>query len=123
MLVDFEYGSDVCVIRLHGRFATGQDALYLHTKAEELKGSGYSKVLVDFANVDYIDSTGIGFLIGVYSSVVKAPGGQFAVANATRRVRDVLEITRLAQIIQIYPSEAAALAALGSGKASTSQAS
>jgi anti-anti-sigma factor len=123
VLVEFEYCGDVCVLRLEGRFATGQDSLYLHTKAEELKGSGYVKILVDFTRVDYVDSTGIGFLIGIYTSVKKSPLGQFALANANRRVREVLELTRLAQVIQLYPSEAAALEALGGGKSSASQAS
>jgi anti-anti-sigma factor len=123
MLVEFETHGDVCLIRLEGRFATGQDSLYLHNKAEELKSSGFVKVLVDFARVDYVDSTGIGFLIGVYTSVKKSPEGQFALANTSRRVREVLELTRLAQIIQIYPSEQAALEALGGGKTSASQAS
>src|SRR5271154_6120099 len=115
MLVEFEFRGDICVLRLQGRFATGQDSLYLHTKAEELKNSGYLKILVDFGGVDYVDSTGIGFLIGIYTSVTKSPNGQFALINANRRVRDVLELTRLAQVIQMYPSEAAALQALGDG--------
>jgi anti-anti-sigma factor len=124
MLVEFEYRGDICVLRLQGRFATGQDSLYLHTKAEELKNSGSVKILVDFGGVDYVDSTGIGFLIGIYTSVTKSPGGQFALVNANRRVRDVLELTRLAQVIQMYPSEAAALTALAAGgKSSASQAS
>ena len=124
MLVEFEYRGDICVLRLQGRFATGQDSLYLHTKAEELKTSGSVKILVDFGGVDYVDSTGIGFLIGIYTSVTKSPGGQFALVNANRRVRDVLELTRLAQVIQMFPSEAAALTALGAGgKSSASQAS
>jgi anti-anti-sigma factor len=124
MLVEFEYRGDICVLRLHGRFATGQDALYLHNKAEELKKSGYSKILVDFTHVDYIDSTGIGFLIGIYTSVTKVPEGRFGLVNANRRVREVLELTRLAQVIQIYPNEAAALQAMSAGsKMSASQAS
>jgi anti-anti-sigma factor len=124
MLVDFQHQGDICVLRLEGRFATGQDSLYLHNKAEELKASGCTKVLVDFARVDYVDSTGIGFLIGIYTSVKKSPQGAFALVNANRRVRDVLELTRLAQIIQTYPSEQAALGALSSGsQSSASQAS
>jgi anti-anti-sigma factor len=124
MLVEFEFRGDICVLRLHGRFATGQDSLYLHTKAEELKNSGYVRILVDFAAVDYVDSTGIGFLIGIYTSVTKSPSGQFALANANRRVREVLELTRLAQVIHLYPTEAAALEALNAGgKSSASQAS
>lgn len=123
MLVEFEYRGDVCVARLEGRFATGQDSLYLHTKADELKGSGYVKILVDFSHVDYVDSTGIGFLIGIYTSVKKSPQGQFALFNANRRVREVLELTRLAEVIQMFPTEAAALQALAAGKTSASQAS
>src|ERR1700685_4362323 len=124
MLVEFEFRGDICALHLQGRFATGQDSLYLHTKAEELKNSGYVKILVDFAAVDYIDSTGIGFLIGIYTSVTKSANGRFALVNTNRRVRDVLELTRLAQIIHLYPSEAAALEALGAGgKTSASQAS
>jgi anti-anti-sigma factor len=123
VLVEFEYRGDICVIRLEGRFATGQDSLYLHTKAEELKASGYVKIMVDFSRVDYIDSTGIGFLIGVYTSVKKSPLGRFALSNTNRRVREVLELTRLAQVIQIFPNEGAALESLNDGKSSASQAS
>jgi len=120
MLVDFEFRGDLCVIRLEGRFAPAEDSFYLHTKAEELKTSGCPKILVDFNNVDYVDSTGIGFLIGIYTSIKKNPSGRFALANASRRVREVLELTRLAEVIQIYPTEAAALAALDSGKSTAS---
>jgi|SRR5581483_5270894 len=124
MLVDFEYRGDLCVIHLEGRFAPAEDSFYLHTKAEELKTSGCSKILVDFNNVEYVDSTGIGFLIGIYTSIKKNPNGRFALANAGRRVRDVLELTRLAEVIQIYPTEAAALEALDAGgKSTASQAS
>ena len=122
--MEFEYRGDLCVLHLHGRFATGQDALYLHTKAEELRGSGHIKVLVNFAGVDYVDSTGIGFLIGIYTSVKKSPVGKFALINVNRRVREVLEITRLADVLQIFSNEDAALQALSAGgKTSAQQAS
>lgn len=124
MLVDFEFRGDLCVIRLEGRFAPAEDSFYLHTKAEELKTSGCAKILVDFNHVDYVDSTGIGFIIGIYTSIKKNPSGRFALANAGRRVREVLELTRLAEVIHIYPNEAAALEALGvDGKSTASQAS
>lgn len=112
MLVEFEYQGDICVLRLHGRFATGQDSAYLRGKSDEVKSSGYSKVFADFSKVDYIDSTGIGFLIGIYTSVIKSVNGRFVLANLNRRVRDVLELTRLANVIPIYPSEQTAIEAL-----------
>lgn len=124
MLVEFENHGDVCVLRLHGRFATGQDSAYLRGKTEELKSSGISKVLADFSQVEYIDSTGIGFLIGIYTSVLKSSNGRFVLANLNRRVRDVLELTRLANVMPIYPNEQSALEALrGSQAISSKQAS
>jgi len=121
MLVEFEKHSDVCVLRLHGRFATGQDSDYLRGKTDELKNSGFSKVLADFSQVEYIDSTGIGFLIAIYTSVLKSASGQFALANLNRRVREVLELTRLASVMPIYPTEEAAFSALEKGQCLSSK--
>jgi len=59
MTVDFESAGDILILRLRGRFATGQDTSYLRSKAEEIKASGKHKVLMDFHDVSYIDSTGI----------------------------------------------------------------
>ena len=119
MLVDLECRGEVCVLRLHGRFATGQDSAYLRGKTEEIKNTGCLKVLADFTNVDYIDSTGIGFLIGIYTSILKDSTGRFVLASLNRRVREVLELTRLANVIPIYPSEQAAFSALSEGQAYT----
>lgn len=112
MLVELEKRGDVCVLRLHGRFATGKDSGYLRSKTEEVKNCGCTRVLADFTQVEYLDSTGIGFLIGIYTSVVGGATGQFVLANLNRRVREVLELTRLANVMPIYPSEEAAFEAL-----------
>ena len=119
MLVEFEHRSDVCVLRLHGRFATGQDSAYLRTRTDEVKCSGFSKVLADFTEVSYIDSTGIGFLIGIYTSILKNPNGRFVLANLNRRVREVQELTRLANVIPIYPDFESAFEALHEGEKRT----
>ena len=116
MLVEFECQGDLCVLRLHGRFATGQDSAYLRGRTEDIKKSGASKVLADFSQVDYIDSTGIGFLIGIYTSVVKLPDGRFVLCNLNRRVREVLELTRLANVMAIFANEEAAMRALQEGQ-------
>ncbi|MDP8982363.1 MAG: STAS domain-containing protein [Acidobacteriota bacterium] len=120
MTVDFEYAGDILVLRLRGRFATGQDTSYLRTKAEEIKASGKNKVLMDFSGVSYIDSTGIGFLIGIYTSVRKLPEGQFVMTCANQRVREVLDLTRLSKVIPCYDSEPDAMEALKSGRQSAS---
>src|SRR5271166_4388103 len=112
MHVDLEFRGDVCIIRLRGRFATGQDKSYLRDKTNEIKASGLTKILGDFSDVSYIDSTGIGFLIGVYTSIIKSQDGMFVLAGVNHRVREVLELTRLTTIFSTYPDEASALEAL-----------
>ena len=116
MLVDLDERGGICVLRLHGRFATGRDSTYLEAKTAEIKSTGLAKVLADFSDVEYIDSTGIGFLIGLYTSILKTDGGDFALASVGRRVRDVLDLTRLSSIIPIYANEAAALESFSGGK-------
>jgi anti-sigma B factor antagonist len=119
MLVEFEHQGDVCILRLHGRFATGQDSGYLRARTDEIKCAGFSKVLADFSEVSYIDSTGIGFLIGIYTSVLKNPNGHFVLANLNHRVRDVLELTRLTNVIPIYPDLKSAFDALAQDEKQT----
>jgi len=124
MLVELEKRGEICVLRLHGRFATGKDSGYLRSKTEEIKGSGCSKILADFNEVEYLDSTGIGFLIGIYTSVLRSAAGRFVLTGLNRRVREVLEITRLANVMPIYPTEEAAIEALRqTASASAKQAS
>ena len=108
MLIEFEYRDDVCILRPRGRFVTGLDAAYLRSKTEELRNSGCRKVLADFRDVPYVDSTGIGFLVGVYTTITNA-GGRFVIVGPQRRVREVLDLTRLSSVMPIAANEAAGL--------------
>ena len=112
MIVTFDNQDGVCVLRLQGRFATGQDTDYLREKTEELKKQGCNKIVADFADVSYIDSTGIGFLIAIYTSVSKDGHGKFVLAGANRRVREVLTLTKLDTIFSTYETLPDAVAAL-----------
>ncbi|MGI8741669.1 MAG: STAS domain-containing protein [Bryobacteraceae bacterium] len=112
MKVSFEIAPDICILRLEGRFATGQDSEYLRAKSEELKKAGCRNIIADFSKVSYIDSTGIGFLIAIYTSVRRDTGGHFVISGTNRRVRDVLDLTKLSGILKLYENEAAARSAL-----------
>ena len=109
MLIEFDYKDDICILRPKGRFATGLDAVYLRSKTEELKKSGCRKVMADFRDVPYVDSTGIGFLVGVYTTVTGTLGGRFVVVGPHHRVQEVLDITHLSTVIPIAADEAAGL--------------
>ncbi len=124
MLVEIERQNDVCILRFKGRFQTGMDFEYLRAKADEIKSLNCCKVLADFEGVPYIDSTGIGFIVALYSSVTKSAGGRFILAGVGKRVREVLDLTRLSSVIPSVTDLESGLAELsGGGKlASSSQA-
>jgi anti-anti-sigma factor len=112
MVVEFELQDDICVLHLEGRFVTGADASYLSTKAEAIKATGCRKILADFRHVPYIDSTGIAFVVGLYTTVTKNPDGQFVICGPTPRVREVLDLTRLSSVIPVCEDLPAAIAIL-----------
>ena len=114
MLIQLEHKDDVCIIRLKGRFAAGADAAYLRGKAEEVKTLGAQKVLADFTEVPYLDSVGIGFLIGIYTNVLQSSAGRFAIIGPNERVRGVLQLTKLTGIFPAFEDEALALQTLHS---------
>jgi anti-anti-sigma factor len=120
MLIELEFKDDICILRPKGRFATGADADYLRAKTEEIKKSGCLKVLADFRDVPYIDSTGIGFLVAVYTSVTNSMGGRFVLVGPNPRVREVLELMRLSKVFSTTADEASGLAFLRSGPAARS---
>jgi anti-anti-sigma factor len=112
MLIELQQKDDIFVLRFQGRIATGTDLEYLRNKLEEVRSRRSDKVLADFREVSSIGSTGIGFVVGVYTSVVKIPGGRFVLIGANSRVREVLELTRLSTIIPLAEDMNAGLAVL-----------
>jgi len=109
MQINFEFKGDICILRLRGKIHTGADADYLRSKVDELRATGSSKVIADLSEVPYLDSTGIGFLVGLYTSTMNRKGGSFIVSNPGPRVRHVLQIMRLAEIVPIAADEAGAI--------------
>ena len=112
MLIEVERQNDVCVLRFEGRFATGTDPYYLHAKTEELKSQGCNRVLADLRELQSIGSTGIGFLVRIYSTVTKTGNGRFVAVGANRRVMEVFDLTHLRKVIPLVPDMASGLALL-----------
>jgi anti-anti-sigma factor len=112
MVIEIEQKDGICVLHLKGRLVAGIDFEFLHAKAEEIKKSNCAKVMADLREVPAMGSTGIGFLVGLYTSVTKIPDGRFVLVGAQPRVREVLELTRLSTIIPMAADMASGLAAL-----------
>lgn len=112
MHIDLEQVDDVFVLRMKGRLTVGTDFQYLRGKAEEIKNSGCKKLLADFRDVPYIDSTVIAFLISVYTSVSRTEGGRFVLAEPSHRVKEVLDLMKLSEVIPMASSYESGLASL-----------
>ena len=93
----------------------GEEATALRDNLKEaLKKS--SRLVLNLSDVTYIDSGGLGTLVGVYSSA-RAAGADIKLTGLGQRLRDVLQITKLATVFQVFDTEQEALAALGRGAA------
>jgi anti-anti-sigma factor len=112
MLIELERQDDVCVLRLTGSLVTGIDPEYLKAKAAEIKSQNCTKLLADLRELLSIGSTGLGFLVGLYTSVTKSSGGRFVLVGANKRVGDVLVLTRLSSVIPMVADIASGLATL-----------
>jgi anti-sigma B factor antagonist len=101
--------NDVTVVHCVGRIVFGDEASYLRTELKKVLANS-KKVLLNLADVSYIDSGGLGTLVGVYSSA-RAAGAEIKLSGLGQRVRDVLQITKLVTVFEVYDNEQKALAA------------
>ncbi len=99
---------DVAIIDFSGKITLGEGSAMLRKTIRELIAQGHRKILLNLADVDYIDSSGIGELVGAYTSV-RGASGELKLVYLTKRVRDIIQITRLFTVFDVQPDEAAAL--------------
>ncbi len=114
MALTVERSVAVCgaeLVRLAGNLTLGRDAQSFEWVIEELIKGGQTRIVVDLTEVPYVDSAGIGILIGCHGKVTGA-GGQFRLAGTTERVLRVFQITRVDSILVLHPTVAAALATI-----------
>ena len=99
---------DVTVIDAVGRITLGDGASTFRDTVRNLAASGHKKLLLNLAEVSYIDSSGIGELVGAFTSV-RGQGGQLKLLNPVVKVVSVLRITRLDHLFPVETDEAAAI--------------
>ncbi|HKW98273.1 MAG TPA: STAS domain-containing protein [Bryobacteraceae bacterium] len=99
---------DVCVVDVAGRITLGEGSSQLGETLRAVMAKGQKKVLLNLADVSYIDSSGIGELVSGFSTLAKQ-GGQMKLLNLTKRVKDLLLITKHYAIFDVHEDEAAAV--------------
>ena len=100
---------DVTVIDVSGRITLGEGSSAFRDSVKDVIAKGSKKILLNLGEVTYIDSAGIGELVSSFTTVQNA-GGQMKLLNLTKRVKDLLQITKLYTVFEVYDDEAQALA-------------
>jgi anti-sigma B factor antagonist len=100
----------VTVVDMMGRITLGEGSVVLRDTIRDLLGKGEKKILLNLGNVTYIDSSGIGELVSAFTSV-RNQGGELKLLNLTKKVHDLLQITKLYTVFDIRDDETAAVGA------------
>jgi anti-sigma B factor antagonist len=99
---------DVTVLDMSGKITIGEGSVALRTAIRRLLEEGKKRILLNLAGVGYIDSSGIGELVSSYTAINKE-GGQLKLLNLTQKIQDLLTITKLLTVFDVYDNEAGAL--------------
>ena len=113
--IDSHPVSGITVVTCHGRIVFGDESNYLRDKLKGILASS-RQVILDLSDVSYIDSGGLGTLVGLYSSA-RSAGADVKLVGLNQRIRDVLQITKLVTVFEVYDTEAQAITAFGVRKA------
>jgi anti-sigma B factor antagonist len=99
---------DVAVVDFSGKITLGEGSSTLRRMVRELVENGQRKILLNLYDVDYIDSSGIGELVSGYTAV-KNQSGDLKLLHLTKKVKDLLQITKLYTVFDVFTDETAAL--------------
>ena len=102
----------VTVVDMSGRITLGEGGVVLRDTIHDLLDKGNKKILLNLGDITYIDSSGIGELVSAFTTV-RNQGGELKLLNLTKKVHDLLQITKLYTVFDVKDDEAAAVKSFG----------
>jgi len=108
MQIEERVVNDVTILDLKGKITLGEGDEALKDKINSLVLQNKKRILLNLADVPYIDSAGLGEVVRTYTTVSRQ-GGQLKLVNLTKRITDLLSITKLLTVFETFESEADAL--------------
>ena len=109
---------EVSVVKLDGRIILGEESNSLREKVKSLLAEGKKKIVLNMADVKYIDSSGLGALVAAHVSA-KAQGGSVRLCNLGEKFHEVMQLTKLLTVFDVYDTEAAAVSSFQSSLAAS----
>ena len=98
----------VTIVDLNGRIVLGEATTALRELLQNLVSQGQKQILLNLAEVSYIDSSGLGALVSGFTTL-KGQEGNLKLLNLTKKVQDLLQITKLLTVFEVYSDEATAV--------------
>jgi anti-sigma B factor antagonist len=98
----------ITLVDLSGRIALGEGSALLRKTIRDLLDGGNNKIVLNLGDVSYIDSSGIGELVSGFTAV-RSRGGELKLLHLTKKVHDLLQITKLFTVFDVYTDEPAAV--------------
>jgi anti-sigma B factor antagonist len=108
MKIDIRKVGDVNVLDCSGKITLGEGTMAIRNTVREVLKNGGKKIILNLADVNYIDSSGIGELVSTYTTVTNH-GGQLKLLSLTKKIQELLAITKLLTVFQVYDNEQAAV--------------
>ena len=108
MQIDERTVGDVLILDVKGRITLGEGDELLKDKVNSLLNQGQKKIVLNLAEVPYIDSAGLGEIVRTYTTVSRQ-GGSLKLLNLTKRITDLLSITKLLTVFETFDTEPEAL--------------
>ncbi len=115
MQIDQRSVGDVIVLDLKGKITLGEGDELLKDKVNSLVNQGHKKIVLNLADVPYIDSAGLGEIVRTYTTVSRQ-GGSLKLLNLTKRITDLLSITKLLTVFETFDSEKEAVGSFSAAK-------
>jgi len=108
--INIRHMEGVTVLEVNGRIVLGDGGMTFRDSFQDALKTGTKRIVVDLGGVNYMDSAGLGELTNAYTSA-KASGCDVKLARLTRKLDNLMQITKLATVFDIYPDEIEAVAA------------
>ena len=109
MKIETRTVGDIHVLDCSGKITLGEGTMAIRNKVREVLKNGGKKIILNLSDVNYIDSSGIGELVSSFTTVTNA-GGQLKLLNLTKKIQELLAITKLLTVFSVYQSEQEAIA-------------
>jgi anti-sigma B factor antagonist len=112
MKIEVRAVGEIKILDCSGKITLGEGTMTIRNTVRDILQSGGKKIVLNLADVNYIDSAGVGELVSTYTTVLNN-GGRLKLLSLTKKIREVLAITKLLTVFDVYDDEAAIIGSFG----------